>query len=67
MQGAFGEAGIDERYVAEELAAELTSMAQWLGLEAGIVVADRGDLAATLRRAVSSAAVRSVSSSSPER
>jgi uncharacterized protein len=52
VQGAFGEAGIDERYVAAELAAELTSMAQWLDLDGGISVAARGDLAPALARAV---------------
>jgi uncharacterized protein len=52
VQGAFGEVGIDERYVAAELAAELASMAQWLGLDGGISVAARGDLSAALARAV---------------
>ncbi len=54
VQSAFGETGIDEQYVAGELAAELTSMAQWLGLDAGISVAGRGDLAPALARAISS-------------
>jgi uncharacterized protein len=52
VQGAFGEAGIDERYVAAELAVELASMAQWLGLDGGISVAARGDLSPALARAV---------------
>jgi len=52
VQSAFGEPGIDARYVADELAAELTSMASWLGLVDGIVVASRGDLAPALRQAV---------------
>jgi uncharacterized protein len=52
VQGAFGEVGIDERYVAAELAAELASMAQWLGLGGGISVAARGDLSPALARAV---------------
>ncbi len=54
VQSAFGEPGIDEGYVAAELAEELTSMAHWLGLVAGIEVVARGDLAPALRRAVSS-------------
>jgi uncharacterized protein len=52
VQGAFAEAGIDEPYVAAELAVELTSMAQWLGLVGGISVAARGDLSPALARAV---------------
>ena len=52
VQSAFGEPGIEERYVADELAAELGSMAQWLGLDAGIEVAGRGDLSAALSSAV---------------
>ena len=51
VRGVFGEPGIDERYVADELADELASMARWLGLEAGLEVAGRGDLAPALRRA----------------
>ena len=54
VQGAFGEPGIDERHVADELAEELASMAQWLGLDTGIVVVGRGDLAPVLKRAVAS-------------
>ena len=52
VQGAFGEPGIDEACVAAELADELSSLAGWLGLDAGIVVARRGDLASALERAV---------------
>jgi uncharacterized protein YcaQ len=59
VQAAFGEPGIDERYVASELAEELSSMAQWLGLDNDIVVAPRGDLAPAL--AVEVAAVNSCS------
>jgi uncharacterized protein YcaQ len=62
VQGAYGEPGIDEHAVADELAAELASMAGWLGLHDAIVVAPRGDLAPSLRRAVAS-----VSSGSPSR
>jgi uncharacterized protein YcaQ len=54
VQGAFGEPGIDEAEVAAELAAELASMAGWLGLDAGVDVVGRGDLAPALRAAVSS-------------
>ena len=52
VQGAFGEPGIDEAYVAEELAAELVDMAGWLTLPSGITVAPNGDLAPALTRAV---------------
>ena len=48
VQGAFGEPGIDEAYVASELAAELVSMAGWLGLDRGVEVMGRGDLAGAL-------------------
>jgi hypothetical protein len=54
VQGVFGEPGIDEAYVAAELAAELASMAEWLGLDAGVEVVGRGDLAPALAAAVSS-------------
>jgi len=54
VQSAFGEPGIVESEVAEELVAELTPMARWLGLGAGIEVMPRGDLAPFVERAVSS-------------
>ena len=50
VQGAFGEPGIDEAYVAAELACELASMAGWLDLDRGVEVMPRGDLAGALRR-----------------
>ena len=51
VQASHGEPGIAEAYVAEELAAELHLMADWLGLD-GVVVAGRGDLSTALRAAV---------------
>jgi uncharacterized protein YcaQ len=48
-QASHGEAGIDEDEVAPALLAELESMAAWLGLDGGVVVKDRGDLAPALR------------------
>jgi uncharacterized protein YcaQ len=61
VQSAFGEPGIDEHEVCDELVHELASMADWLGLHAGITVMPRGDLAPTLERAVAG----SVSSPAP--
>jgi hypothetical protein len=52
VQGAYAEDGVEPATVAEALAAELTAMGEWLGLDGGIDVADRGDLAAPLRRAL---------------
>jgi uncharacterized protein len=49
--GAFTEPGEKQSRVAEALAAELRSMAWWLGLS-DVSSGDRGDLAATLRRAL---------------
>jgi uncharacterized protein YcaQ len=62
VRGAHGEPGIDDEDVAGELAAELASMASWLGLDRGIEVHPRGDLAPVLARAVGG-----LSSSSPGR
>ena len=53
VQSVFGEPGINEGYVAEELAAELALMAEWLGL-GSVEVVPRGDLAGVLAAAVSS-------------
>ncbi|WP_198048233.1 DNA glycosylase AlkZ-like family protein, partial [Saccharomonospora iraqiensis] len=47
VPGAFAEDGVDRARVAAELAAELTTMAHWLGLD-DVVVGDRGDLAGEL-------------------
>jgi uncharacterized protein YcaQ len=49
VRGSFAEPGVPPALVAEDLAAELELMAAWLGLER-IVVTDRGDLAAALRK-----------------
>ncbi|GAA4829701.1 crosslink repair DNA glycosylase YcaQ family protein [Saccharopolyspora rosea] len=50
VPGAFAEPGHDARDVVPELAAALGEMADWLGL-GGVVVGERGDLAAALGRA----------------
>ncbi len=47
--GAFAEPGEQPSQVAAALAAELQTMASWLGL-GGVTVGDRGDLARPLRR-----------------
>lgn len=49
--GAFSEPDEDPRRIAEPLAAELTSMAGWLGLGA-VMVGERGDLAPSVRAAL---------------
>ncbi len=51
VQGSYGEPGIAERYVAEELAEELHLMAGWLGLDR-VEVKPRGDLSTALRAAI---------------
>jgi uncharacterized protein YcaQ len=51
VQGAFAEPDVDVPRVAGELAAELRTMAEWLGLD-GVRVAGRGDLAGALGRVV---------------
>jgi uncharacterized protein YcaQ len=52
VPGAFAEPGVDLAHVADELADELAVTAKWLELD-GVVVGERGDLAAPLSHAVS--------------
>ncbi len=52
VQGAFTEPSVDHAEVADELAAELRSMASWLELAAGVTVAPNGDLAPALTAAI---------------
>jgi uncharacterized protein YcaQ len=52
VPGAFAEPGVDIAHVADELAEELAVTAKWLDLD-GVVVGERGDLAAPLGHAVS--------------
>jgi uncharacterized protein YcaQ len=54
--GAYAEPGTNARTVAGELAAELRTMAGWLGL-GGVWVGDRGDLAPALRAATTAVAI----------
>jgi uncharacterized protein YcaQ len=49
--GAFAEPGQSSPRVADALAAELRTMASWLGLS-DVTVGERGDLTGALRRAV---------------
>ncbi len=51
VQASWGELGIDETHVANELADELRLMAAWLGLER-VEVKPKGDLARALGKAV---------------
>jgi uncharacterized protein YcaQ len=44
-KGVFGELGVPADEIAGPLAAELALMASWLGLDGGVEVGDRGDLA----------------------
>ncbi len=50
VQGAYVEAGVDDAAVTEPLMEELRLMAGWLGLDT-VATTDRGELAASLRRA----------------
>ncbi len=52
VPGAFAEASVDTDRVASELAAELALCADWLGLEHGVAVGTRGDLAPALAAAL---------------
>jgi uncharacterized protein len=52
VQGAFQEDGEDRAAVAAGLAAELVTVAAWMGLEHGVEVAPNGDLAAALTQAL---------------
>jgi uncharacterized protein YcaQ len=56
VQSAWGEPGIRDGEVADELAVELASMAGWLGLER-VQVVGPGDLSPTLSRAVAATPV----------
>lgn len=60
VQSAWAEPGHDPGYVAAELAAELASVAGWLGLDA-VEVMPRGDLAGPLANAVAQLPVRHTS------
>ena len=51
VQSAFAEPDIDTTEVVTALAAELKLLAEWLGLDAGIKVGQRGDLACSLASA----------------
>jgi uncharacterized protein YcaQ len=52
VQGAYAEKPTDSGRVAVELAAELNTVAAWLGLENGVSVGPRGDLAPALAAAL---------------
>ena len=49
--GVFGELGVPTADAAEAIAAELQTMAGWLGLDS-VDVGDRGDLASPVREAL---------------
>jgi uncharacterized protein YcaQ len=50
VQGAYGEPGVDDSYLAEELIDELGLMADWLDLGEAIEVNGRGDLSPALAK-----------------
>jgi uncharacterized protein YcaQ len=52
VRGVFGQPGIDEVYVAEEMRDELREMVAWLGLERGVEVSHKGDLSQALRQSM---------------
>jgi uncharacterized protein len=52
VQASWGELGIDEKYVAAEVAEELRLMADWLGLVNGVEVMPVGDLQRALTKAI---------------
>ncbi len=51
VQSAWGEPGIHEPFIADELLAELREMAAWLGLQGGVVTTTKGDLSGALGKA----------------
>jgi uncharacterized protein YcaQ len=53
-KAAFAELGLPVEPIVGPLAAELTLMASWLGLDAGVEVGERGDLAGPLAAAMGS-------------
>jgi hypothetical protein len=59
VQAAWAEPGVPHGDVAEELAAELGSMAGWLGLDRGVQVVGVGDLSPALGPALRRAGVPS--------
>ncbi len=54
VKAAFAELGLPVEPIVEPLAAELTLMASWLGLHAGVEVGERGDLSRPLSAVIGS-------------
>ena len=52
VKGSYREESADADEVAERVAPELVSMSEWLGLGGDVDIADRGNLAAVLKRAI---------------